>query len=537
MELEGQRLSILGFIAENKLQNEKGDKLDFYDRPFLLDPLCDMSRFQAFKKAAQAIGMSVSMTVKTYYCAENEGWGFIHNFPTDGDASSFVKTKVNKILSANKVFSGIDSNSIELKIFGDRPIHYQGTGSKSGAVSKTVDVIIEDEKDRSDQNFLKELESRTIDSSFKGRWSLSNPSVEGFGIDADWQISDKKEWLVTCAAGHKHPMTWPDSVDVEKQQFICSECKIPLTDDQRRFGAWYVNGDPNTPWTGKLDPKYKISGWHMTLLFVPKISAAYIIEQWNEGKNIEYFHNFILGEPYSPGDTKIERHAILDNWTPKNIITGNYFLGVDVGNVKHFVLGSEKGIVQVGTFTEWHKLDELIMRYSPTTVMDAMPENTMAHHYKDTYPNFFINHFTQDKENNSFIRWGEKDKKGLVFSDRSRLIDRFVAELLEGKILFSLPSDRDFRDYVKHCGDLRRVKDKNNMGIERYVWDSLTGEDHFLFASLYWWIAKQTFVSGATGFLNDVQAPKSIIEADGGFKSNLAALLEHREIYGRDEQG
>lgn len=524
MDFNQSEISIIGFLKEHGIVNERGERIGFSDRPFLYDPIRDWSRFQCYKKAAQGIGMSVTMNLKALYAAKHKGWSSVHAFPTDGDAAEFVKTKTNKILRANPVFHGIQSDNIELKEIGDRFIHYQGTNSRSGALSKTVDVIIQDEKDRSDQQFLKDLESRTINSNFKGVWSLSNPSVDGAGVDADWAESDKKEWFVTCKNGHAQPMTWPESIDLVAGLFICSECKEPLSDDERRKGKWTATGNPSAKW----------SGYHMTLMFAPRISASYLIEQWDGGKNPEYFNNFILGEPYSPGDTKIERHAILDNWTPKNIDTGKYYLGVDVGNVKHYVLGSEKGILKVGTFTEWHDLDQLLMRYSPTTVMDAMPENTMAHHYKDTKENFFICHFTKDKDNNSYIRWGENDQKGIVFADRNRLIDHFVNDLLDGKILYSLPSDKDFRTYIKHCEDLRRVKEVNNLGVERYIWDSLTGEDHFLFASLYYFIAKQTHFAGVTSMVGMNEKPKAIIQTKDGFKQNLQEVLEHRTLYGRD---
>ena len=532
MEIKGEELSILGFIEENKIVNERGERLDFYNRPFLLEPLCDRSRFQCYKKAAQGIGMSTMMSIKTFYSAMYDGYSSIHTFPTDDDSREFVKTKVNKMLQGNACFKGIQSDNVELKEIGDRFIYYQGTISKSGALSKTADILVQDEKDRSDQQKLKDLESRTINSKFKGVWSLSNPSVDGAGVDEDWNQSDKKEWLVECSNGHKKPMVWPESVDIQNKRFVCNECGITLSDDERRYGDWYVFGDPERKWDGTLHAKW--SGWHMTLLFCPLISAEYIIEQWDEGKNPEYFNNFILGEPYSPGDTKIERHTIIDNWTPKNIDTGRYFLGVDVGNIKHYVLGSEKGIMKVGTFTEWHKLDEILARFGPTSVMDAMPENTMAHHYKDTKENFFICHFSSDKENNSFIRWGENDKQGIVFADRNRLIDHVVTDLLDGKILYSLPSDRDFRDYLKHCGDLRRVKETNNRGIEKYIWDSLTGEDHYFFATLYWWIAKQTFIAGATEFIGANGPPQAVIQTKDGFRLNVQEVLEYREIYGKE---
>lgn len=522
--------SIIGFIQKEKIVNERGIPISFYDRPFLYDPMRDWSRFQCHKKAAQGIGMSVTMNIKSLYAAKHKGWSLIHAFPTDGDAREFVRTKMNKMLESNQAFTGIQTDNIEMKQVEDRFLYYQGTGSKSGALSKTVDVIIQDEKDRSDQLFLQALESRTINSDFRGVWSLSNPSIDGAGVDADWAQSDKKEWHVTCVNGHEHPLTWPESIDIQGKRFVCRECKTTLSDDDRRHGRW-INQDGEV-WTGVLNPKYKWSGWHHTLMFAPRISAEYVIEQWNEGKNEEYFNNFILGEPYSPGDTKIEKHFILDSWTPKNIVTGKYFLGVDVGNIRHYVLGSEKGIIQVGTFTGQQKLDELIERYKPFTVIDANPENTMSHHYKDNYPNVYVCHLEGDRKQNTLIRVGENDQRGMLFVDKHRTIDRIVHDLMEGKILFSLPNDQNFRLLVQHYGDLRRVKETNKLGIEHYIWDSLTGDDHLLFATLFYWVSVQLY-GGGTGaeFLGTNPIPDAIIRTRDGFKMNLKEYLENQDVW------
>jgi len=519
MEIPISEISIIGFLKEQNIKNERGDLIDFYDRPFLFDPMRDWSRFQVYKKCAQ-IGMSTTMALKSLYAARYKGWNIIHTFPTDSDAREFVTTKTNKILQANEVFAGIQSDNIERKQIGDRFLHYKGTISKSAAIATTADLLISDEKDRGDQQKHKDFESRLIASDYKGVWSLSNPSIEGNGVDPDWELSDKKEWFVTCKDGHSCPMTFPASINQKTRKFQCSECGLELSDDDRRRGEWVKTGDENAKW----------SGYHITLLIAPWITADYILDQWADGKNPEYFHNFILGEPYSPGDTKIDKHVILDNWTPKNIETGQYYLGVDVGNIKHYVIGSEKGILKVGTFTNWHELDKILMAFNPITVMDAMPDNTMAHHYKDTFPNFFICHFSRDQENNTIIRWGEKEKQGIVFADRSRIIDRIVMELLEGKILFALPSDKDFRVFLDHCSSLRRVKETNALGIERYVWDTLEGkEDHYFFALLYYYLAIQSHASGSATIIGAGEPPKSIVQSISGFKNNLKEELEARE--------
>lgn len=517
MEFDPKVISIIGFIREHGIVNEKGEPLDFSTRRYLYAPMCDWSQFQVYKKAAQ-VGMSVTMAIKSLYGCKQKQWNIIHTFPSDSNAAEFVNTKTNKILRANKVFENIPHDNVERKEIDGRFLYYKGCNSPTAAVMTTADLIIHDEKDRGDAETQRTFNSRVLSSKFKGIWELSNPSVEGAGVDVSWNESDKKEWMCTCDNGHELPLVWPESIDISNKKFVCQQCKVELTNEQRRMGRWVQTGKPDA----------KFSGYHMTLLMVLEITAEYVIEQYNDGKDPEYFYNFILGEPYSPGDTKLERHAILDNWTPKNIETGNLYLGVDIGNIKHFVLGSEKGIIRVGTFTEWHELDKLLMTPGlKVTVIDAMPENTMAHHYKDTYQNVFLCHFGVDKENNTVIRWGEGDKFGLVFVDRNRAIDRLVGTILGGEILYSLPSDRDFRTYVKHCSDLRRVKEVNNRGIEHFVWDSLTGEDHFFFATLYYDIARQ---AGGTGvvFGTTPEKVQAVIRTNEGFRNNLKEVLEKR---------
>jgi len=479
--------SINAFIDAYQITNEKGQRISFEDRRFLVEPLNDWSRFQVYKKAAQ-VGMTVTFLIKEAWAVKNKRWNIGHTFPADTDANSFVSTKANPMFSNNKAFMNIQADNIERKQIGDNFLFFMGTNSESKALEKSLDVLIHDEIDRSNTRIIQMFRSRLQASHVKAIWKLSNPSIEGAGVDIDWNKSDKKEWFVTCENGHAHPMTWPDSVEIEKKRFICKECKTELSDDDRRWGEWVKTGDIESD----------ISGYHMSLLMCPWVDVGDVLREWDEGKDPEHFYNFVLGEPYSPGDTKISRTMILDNWTPKNIVTGNYYIGVDVGNTKNFVIGSEKGITRVGTFTDWNFFDDLMARYKPkVVVIDALPDNTMALYYKDKYDVVFINYFGKDKESNRLVRYGEKDKEGIITSDRSRVIDTIVMELLEGKILYGLASDRDFQEYIKQCEVMRRIKVTNNQGIERYTWEALEEKaDHYWFATIYWWLARESAGNG-----------------------------------------
>jgi len=124
----------------------------------------------------------------------------------------------------------------------------------------------------------------------------------------------------------------------------------------------------------------------------------------------------------------------------------------------------------------------------------------------------------------TIVWWGENDKKGIVYSHRDRVIDRMIADMVEAKFLIGLPSDKILLLYIKHFETLRRIKETNNKGIERYIWDSTTGEDHFVFATLYYWLALQG--RGQGGFWGEVSESdkQPVIDADNNYDVSRAFI-------------
>lgn len=499
-----QYYSILQWITERGIVNEKGEPFDFYDRPFLLDILTDRNPRIVVMACAQ-VGKSITFIVKVLFAVKHWAFNVIYTFPTDDDVKEFVSSKVNKILQANRhEFDGMNTDNIERKELNDRFIFFKGTVSKTAAISTTADLRVHDEESRSDQNAIETMGSRTKASQYKGCWSFSNPGVERDKLDMEWQISDQKEWTVTCPhCKDEHYMTWPDSVDMENKHYVCKACREPLEDDVRRQGRWVAQM-----------PGKKVSGYHISHLMCPWISAEEVIED-SQG-DPAYFHNFVLGLPYSPGDLSVSRTTILDIWTPKDLTTPNIYMGIDVGNIKHYVIRSDKGPIKCGRITSPSEIDTLIQYWKPVGgVIDAMPDNFLAKYVVDTYPQFRMSFFQENNNNpQTIVWWGEGDKKTIVYSHRDRIIDQFLMGMIEAKWLIGIEADKDFRDYIKHFETLRRAKVVNNKGIERYVWESTTGEDHYVFADLYSYLAM--LGSGAGAFYKEETASDrpSILGAD-----------------------
>lgn len=520
--------SILGFIVKNGLVNEKGEQISFYDRQFLIDILLDFSQEQVVKKCAQ-IGGTLLYTIKTLWMPRYKGWNIIYTFPTDDDLREFVGSKTNKIIQANpQVFSDLQTDNIERKQIGDRFVFYKGTVSKTAAISTTADLLIHDEADRSDQRTLETYKSRISGKdSFKGRWIFSNPTTEKGVVDQMWVRSDQKEWAVICKkCKSEQILRWPDSINLEKKFYQCQSCKEELTDNDRRFGKWQAQ-----------QPGKKVSGYHISHLMCPWISAEQIVEESYADQ--EYFYNFVLGEPYNPGDLQVGRNTILDNWTPKDLTTTQYYLGVDVGNIKHYALGSEKGLIKIGRFEKWADLDAMMAMYKPVLVIDAMPDNTMSKYYVGHYPQAFMSFFQENTNNpKTIVWWGKQgvnqqsNKSGVVYSNRNRIIDQMINEIINGRILFGLASDRELSEFVKHYETLRRVKVTNNKGIESYEWQSTTGVDHYVFATLYFYLATLTRGSGAVFSKTDfTPAPLVKNTIAHGQLFNLQEVLEQQEHY------
>lgn len=514
-----QYYSILHWITAEGIVNEKGEPFDFYDRPWLLDILCDWTAQIALMACAQ-VGKSLTFSIKTLFAIKHLRFNVIYTMSSSEDVQKFVASKFNPIIQANHhEFSGMDTDNIERKEFDKRFVFFQGTNSKTAGVSDTADILIHDEISRSDQVVIERFKSRTKASPYRGRWMFSNPGSERDELDLQHQKSDQKEWMITCPHCHnQHALIFPDSVDMENKRYICLNCKGSITSDVIRSGKW-IDKD-GIEWTGTLNPKYKVSGWRISHLMCCWISVEDIIDD-SQG-DPAYFNNFVLGKAYSPGDLSVSRTTILDLWTPKDLVTRNVYLGVDVGNIKHYVIRTDKGIVKMGRFSKDSDLDDIIALWKPTAgVIDAMPNTTLSRYIVDKYPFMNMSYFQENSNNPQVIVWwGDGEKRGIVYSFRDRILDQFLTAMIEAKWLIGVPADEMFRLYIKHFETLRREKVVNNKGIERYIWGSTTGEDHFVFADLYSYLAMLSNGSGV--FFNETEQKKSVLGADNVYDISMA---------------
>ena len=159
----------------------------------------------------------------------------IFTLPTDEMFERVSKTRVGPIVSSEPIFNQI-APSKPIRSMGlyqiDQSFGYF-TGNKEGdATSISADFLFHDELDLSNQANIALFQSRINNSTFKVRQKFSTPTYPGFGIDAEYNLSDQHEYLVRCT-GCNHWQV-PELIP----QFLClpgaPDCATltDLTDDQ-----------------------------------------------------------------------------------------------------------------------------------------------------------------------------------------------------------------------------------------------------------------------------------------------------------------
>lgn len=480
------------WVQKYQIKNEAGIPIEFDNHFFMRDIYNDMSQFQVILKPPQ-IGMTVCMAIKSMYMAKKHRKQIIYTLPTQGDIQDMVGGSFNRIIAQNPILKEWvrDHDTVEQKQVGDSIIFYRGTFTAKQAMMIPSDLNIHDEVDASDPDVITQYETRLQAKADGMRWYYSHPSVAGFGVDIYWQQSDKKEWHVTCpSCKAEQILTFPDNIDTISKHYICSHCKVHMSNKTRKNGVWKPTA------TGKF------SGYHISQLMCPWITIDKILED-KETKEEQYFWNYVLGMPYVGSENKITADQVLRNVTSKaNSQEGRIIIGVDTGLPIHYTLYNKEGVFFYGKCSDpktgkdpYKELESLLDRF-PNSVMvsDQGGDLIGIRQLQSRYPGrVFLCYYRKDRKSLEMIQWGEGNDFGTVAVDRNRMIQLIVEQMRDVGRIRLCGSKDDWAEFASHFDNIyREVKvSKNtpgkdvstNYGVEM-IWKR-TGPDHFVHALLY----------------------------------------------------
>ncbi|MEW6171867.1 MAG: phage terminase large subunit family protein [Bacillota bacterium] len=474
---------ILRWIGENEMVSEKGIRLELYNRAFLREIFEDESPEQVVPKCSQ-VGLTTLQIIKTAFFAKRYGYGVIYTLPTRDLVSEFHETKVLPMIEKNEALRPSGTDKVGAKRFGSGFVLYRGTFGERQSIMVSSDLNVYDEEDRSNLAVIEGLESRLQASQYAGQWHYSNPTVPNVGVDKVWQQSDQKHWFVRCpGCGKRQYLSWPDSVDIDAEQYVCVKCKRVLDDDTRRRGVWVPK------WAGK-----SISGYWISQMMAPWKSAADVIWAFRN-KTEDYFYNFVLGLPFAGGPTAVGRGDILKNLSAAANDGVSACMGVDQGKVHHCIIGNHKGLFRFVVAKTWEEVKGLITQYDVRCcVIDGNPDKDEATKLREAFPfrvylNFYVDDPKRPKDLEPVDRG--RDAEGVLLAERTQVIDRVIKDFKAGKILITPHDPVDpyqLEEYAKHWAALYEVRSTDKMGNEVRRWAN-SGPDHWAHASVYWWEA------------------------------------------------
>jgi len=439
----------------------------------------------------------------------------IYTLPTDADVSLFVGGKVNRIIANNPCMMADtkDKDTIEQKAIGKSMVYFRGTWTKKAAIMITADRLVHDEKDSSKQDVVADYQARLQHSKRKQTHVFSHPSVPNNGVDVEWNLSDMKEWFITCPhCKKKQHLTWNTedprkmSINIETRQFVCKKCGGVFSDDDRRNGEWVKK---------TLQP-VKWSGYHVSLLMSTRHTAGDIIEKYNEvllGKQtMDYFYNKILGLPYSGGGNSVTKDMILGRVTDeKNLYKGRMVIGVDTGVKLRYVYGNKQGLLGYGECTDYtpddvNKLElkdtiEYFLKKFDNSIMviDQGGDIIGSRKLRQKYPGrVFLCHYARDRKTMQLMRWGEGEESGNVNVDRNRMMQLVIDEFKEKRLKLYRGTEEEWYDYWLHWSHIYRTVEEDTLGVKQYVWHR-SDRDDWVHATVYWRIGIDRF--GGTGVI------------------------------------
>ena len=502
-----EKNSIIAWMVNNGIKNEKGDLIEFYDHPFLFDIYRDQADYLVVIKGAQ-VGLSTCEIIKNHYDAKSKKLDIIYTLPSDSDVKVFVGGKVNRIIANNPCMSAdtADKDTIEQKAIGQSMIYFRGTWNPKAAIMITADRLVHDEKDSSKQDIIRDFPSRIQHSKRPQIHVFSHPSVPNNGVDIEWLQSDMKEWFITCPACTKRQyLSWSTtdekmmSVDLAKKEFVCKYCKAVLSPNDRRDGMWI-----------KRHNDRKWSGYHVSLLMSPRKTAADVIDKWTEvlnGKQTEeYFYNKVLGLPFSGGGNTVSKDVILGAvTTEKNTFKGRIVIGVDTGVKLRYVIGNMAGLLGYGEMKDYipddvnglaldQTLEYFLKKFENSImVIDQGGDIIGSRKMQKKYPGrVFLCHYARDRKTQQLIRWGARDESGTVLVDRNRMMQLVIDEFKDKRVKLFNGTENDWYDYWLHWSHIYRVSKENALGVDERVW-MRSDRDDYCHAHIYYRVGLDRF--------------------------------------------
>lgn len=312
------------------------------------------------QKAAQMGFTEWAMNTAFFYM-DVKGMDVLYVLPTSSDASDFSAGRFDPALELSPHLQNFfaDVNNVGLKRAGSNMLYVRGSGSRSQLKSIPTPVIIFDELDEMPKESIALAEERQSGQLEHKTLGLSTPSIEDFGVNAEYKNTTQEEYTFKCPhCNRRTELSFPDCLVVTGESLVdpkvkdsyikCKECDVKLDHSEKinflrekEFGG-----------TGEWVPRFSdrdIRGFHISQLYsmvkagTPYMLALAVLKARLDPTRAQELWNSKLGLCFEADGARITEKQIADaigRYYKGPMINGSTIrtMGVDVGSVLHIVV-------------------------------------------------------------------------------------------------------------------------------------------------------------------------------------------------------
>lgn len=515
------RKDLAQWITENTFIN--GKNFSFAGHEYQLRILQEDAPEIVIRKSAQTGISELSMRMALGLVMIMPGSFRIgYTFPTASFASNYSKTRFGPIISTSPALSAAvgtdDIDSADTKTFGiGKEIYFKGAATGNAAISTTLDMLIHDEVDFSDQEILGDYHSRVIHSAYKWKIKLSTPTFPGGPIDEAFKAS-KRYWNF-CRCSHCSHLFIPDYYEnvripgwdkhldeITKENLhlvrhaeaalLCPDCGKPAN-LAPTFRQWVCENPSEN---------HRAVGFQVQPFDAPTVvTLSDLVTASTSYANKSKFRQFSLGRPAEDAENgltadDLDKMGVEIAETPFT----THVMGVDVGLTSHFVIGSLDNEGRLGiVHMERVPLSKFRERYwalkgqfrVSIVVADSQPYADMIMGLSADDQNLFGAVYVSRNGLELFdVKMREADPDSALLGmrqvhvNRNANFDSLLAEARAGNIW--VRKTDDWPTFREHLQDMKRASATLRNGEFASQWQkSSKGRDHYHHAVGYLTIA------------------------------------------------
>lgn len=436
--------------------------------------------------------------------------GVLHLMPTGDDVNEFSKARFNPLILANRLAIGKfvkKTDTASLKKIFDAFLYLRGARlsqkiageekESSKIRSIPVDKVVFDEVDLMDEDVIGKAKGRMGHSKVKKEVYISNPTIPDYGIDKIFNSSDQRHWFRKCNCGEWTcaELSFPDCVKIRPDgtgYIGCNKCgkELPIWVGEGT-GEWV----PSVPSNSDFMHGYRWS--QLTSVFN---DPAEILEDYTnppEG-NLGDIVRLRLGLPYIAAEDRLTEAEVLACCGPNISVhshSGPCAMGVDVGKIKHVVIGIKTGrnryeILKTIQLSEWSDIHDIARRFNvKSAVIDVRPYEDSARQFQNS-ERYKI--WLCEYSDTTPMGVMHNQKTGIVKVNRTEAFDathRLVTT--DGMLIIPrlCPEIKEFAKQVCATAKVLETNKRTNTQIYRY---KKLGQEHFRNALNYFLMAAKT---------------------------------------------